>query len=66
MASNTDAPRAGLVSLKLPGALPETYLCSNLDEYEAVLAAVMTDDGTRPSHVPDLIAGSVEPDETYE
>lgn len=60
MAIITDAPGAGLVSLKLSGALSETYFCSNLDEYEAVLAAAIADDGTRPSHRADLIAGSVE------
>lgn len=66
MARITDAPRAGLISLKLSGALPETHLCNNLDEYEAVLAAAMSDDSTRPSHRADLIVGSVEPEETFE
>jgi hypothetical protein len=67
MVTITDSPRSGLVSLKLSANLPaETYFCSNLDEYEAVLAAALSDDGMRPSHQADFIAGSVEPDETYE
>jgi hypothetical protein len=56
MAKITDAPRAGLISLSLPGALPETYFCSNLDEYEAVMAAALADDGMSP---PDRAGGNL-------
>jgi hypothetical protein len=66
MAKITDAPRAGLISLRLSGALPETYFCSNLDEYEAVMAALLADDGMSPPDRADLVAGSVEPEETFE
>ena len=56
MAKITDAPRAGLISLRLSGALPETYFCSNLDEYEAVMAAALADDGMSP---PDRAGGNL-------
>jgi hypothetical protein len=66
MARIIDIFPAGTTSVTVAGTLPETYFRGTLDEYEEWLQAVRADDGTRPSHQADFIAGSVEPEETFE
>lgn len=64
MTKITAAPRKGFIHQMSGSLAGQTYFCNDLDAYEAVLAAAADD--LRLSHRADLIAGSVEPDESYE
>jgi hypothetical protein len=64
----TDVLPAGTVSLSssITDEAPEAYFHGTREEYEKWLETVRTEVGLRPSHQADLIAGAVEPEETFQ
>lgn len=54
------------VSSAITDTKPDTYVYATREEYEAGMEAVAKDESLSPSGRADILAGSPEPDETYE